>query len=69
MSLFKFGDLEAEIDFTDVQFLENLDDAKEPIKKKQHMYLKLERPLRILFVHSVSVTLISSDQCNRRRST
>ena len=27
MSLFKFGDLEAEIDFTDVLFLENLEDA------------------------------------------
>lgn len=28
MSLFKYGNLEAEIDFTDVDFLENLDEAK-----------------------------------------
>lgn len=28
MSLFKFGGLEAEIDFTDVDFLENLEEAK-----------------------------------------
>lgn len=27
MSLFKFGNLEAEIDFTDVLFLENLEDG------------------------------------------
>ncbi len=34
MSLFKFGDLEAEIDFTNVKFLENLDEAKKLIKKE-----------------------------------
>lgn len=28
MSLFKYGDLEAEIDFTDVDFLERLEEAK-----------------------------------------
>ena len=28
MSLFKYGNLEAEIDFTDVDFLENLEEAK-----------------------------------------
>ena len=28
MSLFTFGDLEVEIDFTDVDFLENLEEAK-----------------------------------------
>ena len=28
MSLFKYGNLEAEIDFTDADFLENLDEAK-----------------------------------------
>ena len=28
MSLFKYGNLEVEIDFTDVDFLENLDEAK-----------------------------------------
>ena len=55
MSLFKFGDLEAEIDFTDVLFLENLEDAKQAMKL--HVYLKLER-LQILFVHNASVTLI-----------
>ncbi len=34
MSLFKFGDLEAEIDFTDVLFLENLEDAKQAMKEE-----------------------------------
>ena len=34
MSLFKFGDLEAEIDFTDVLFLENLEDAKQVMKEE-----------------------------------
>lgn len=29
MGIFKFGDLEAEIDFTDADFLENLEEAKE----------------------------------------
>ena len=28
MGIFKFGDLEAEIDFTDADFLENLEEAK-----------------------------------------
>ena len=28
MSLFKYGNLEAEIDFTDVDFLEDLEEAK-----------------------------------------
>ena len=36
MSLFKFGNLEAEIDFTDVLFLENLEDAKQA-SEKVHM--------------------------------
>ena len=34
MSLFKFGNLEAEIDFTDVLFLENLEDAKQAMKEE-----------------------------------
>ena len=34
MSLFKYGDLEREIDFTDVEFLENLDEAKKLIKEE-----------------------------------
>lgn len=34
MSLFKFGNLEAEIDFTDAEFLENLDEAKKLIKEE-----------------------------------
>jgi len=54
MSLFKFGNLEAEIDFTDVLFLENLEDAKQAMKEEA---AKLER-LQILFVHNASVTLI-----------
>lgn len=34
MSLFRFGNLEAEIDFTDAEFLENLDEAKKLIKEE-----------------------------------
>ena len=34
MSLFKFGDLEAEIDFTDVDFLENLEEAKQLMQEE-----------------------------------
>ena len=34
MRLFKYGDLEREIDFTDVEFLENLDEAKVLIKEE-----------------------------------
>lgn len=34
MSLFKFGDLETEIDFTDVDFLENLDEAKKRLQEE-----------------------------------
>ena len=34
MSLFKYGDLERDIDFTDVEFLEKLDEAKELSKEE-----------------------------------
>ena len=34
MSLFKYGDFEAEIDFTDADFLENLDMAKKLIQEE-----------------------------------
>lgn len=34
MSLFTFGDLEVEIDFTDVDFLENLEEAKRLIQEE-----------------------------------
>ena len=34
MEIFKFGDLEAEIDFTDADFLENLEEAKELLQEE-----------------------------------
>lgn len=33
MSLFKFGSFEAEVDFTDIDFLENLDEAKKQLNE------------------------------------
>ena len=33
MSLFKYGDFEAEIDFTDADFLERIDEAKQNLKE------------------------------------
>ena len=55
MSLFKFGNLEAEIDFTDVLFLENLEDAKQAMKEEA---ARVPKTGKILFVHNASVTLI-----------
>ena len=37
MGIFKFGDLEAEIDFTDADFLENLEEAKELLQEEAKM--------------------------------
>ena len=34
MSLWKFGNFEAEVDFTDADFLDSLDDAKKALDKK-----------------------------------
>lgn len=33
MSLFKYGNLEAEIDFTDADFLDRIDEAKQNLKE------------------------------------
>lgn len=33
MSLFKFGQLEAEVDFTDADFLETIEEAKKTLTK------------------------------------
>lgn len=37
MGIFKFGDLEAEIDFTDADFLENLEEAKRLLQEEAKM--------------------------------
>lgn len=37
MGIFKFGDLEAEIDFTDADFLENLEEAKKLLQEEAKM--------------------------------
>ncbi len=57
MSLFKFGNLEESIDFTDVLFLENLEDAKQAMKEEAARVPKTGK-MQILFVHNASVTLI-----------
>ena len=48
MSLFKFGDLEREIDFTDVEFLENLDEAKALIKEEAAQVPKVGKTADII---------------------
>ena len=48
MSLFKYGDLEREIDFTDVEFLENLDEAKELIKEEAAQVPKVGKTAEII---------------------
>ena len=48
MSLFKYGDLEREIDFTDVDFLENLDEAKKLIKKEAAQVPKVGKTADII---------------------
>lgn len=48
MSLFKFGDLEAEIDFTDVDFLENLDEAKRIMKEQAAQLPKVGKAADII---------------------
>ena len=48
MSLFKYGDLEREIDFTDVEFLENLDEAKKLIKKEAAQVPKVGKTADII---------------------
>ena len=48
MSLFKYGDLEREIDFTDVEFLENLDEAKKLIKKEPAQVPKVGKTADII---------------------
>lgn len=37
MGIFKFGDLEAEVDFTDADFLENLEEAKKLLQEEAKM--------------------------------
>ena len=48
MSLFKYGDLEREIDFTNVEFLENLDEAKKLIKKEAAQVPKVGKTADII---------------------
>lgn len=48
MRLFKYGDLEREIDFTDVEFLENLDEAKKLIKKEAAQVPKVGKTADII---------------------
>ena len=48
MSLFKYGDLEREIDFTDVEFLENLDEAKKLIKEEAAQVPKVGKTADII---------------------
>lgn len=48
MSLFKYGDLEKEIDFTDVEFLENLDEAKALIKEEAAQVPKIGKTADII---------------------
>ena len=48
MSIFKYGDLEREIDFTDVEFLENLDEAKKLIKKEAAQVPKVGKTADII---------------------
>lgn len=48
MSLFKFGDLEEEIDFTDVDFLEKLDEAKEIMREQAAQVPKVGKSADII---------------------
>ena len=59
MSLFKYGNLEVEIDFTDVDFLENLDEAKKLMVDEAAQVPKTGKTADI-FARSVSVILTFS---------
>ena len=48
MSLFKFGDLEAEIDFTDVDFLEDLEEAKRLMQEEARQVPKTGKTADII---------------------
>lgn len=48
MSLFKFGQLEAEVDFTDVDFLEAIEEAKKVLAKDVNGVPKVGRDVDII---------------------
>ena len=48
MSLYKFGNFEAEVDFTDADFLENLEEAKERLNEAEKKVPKTGRAKDII---------------------
>ena len=65
MSLWKFGDFEAEVDFTDADFLDAIDEAKTAMHEAEQNVPVVER-IVISSAHSVAVFMCSSIPCLAR---